>query len=39
MVQDALVDAGWKYIAGFSDRFEVDKKDPRIEVKIKEVVT
>lgn len=45
VIQDALVDAGvlkddgWKYIAGFSDRFEVDKENPRIEVKIKEVVT
>lgn len=45
VIQDALVDAGvlkddgWKYIAGFSDRFEVDKENPLIEVKIKEVVT
>lgn len=43
VVQDALVSAGvlkddgWKYIVGFSDRFEVDKENPRIEVKIKEV--
>lgn len=43
VIQDALVDAavlkddGWKYIAGFSDSFEVDKKNPRIEVLIKEI--
>lgn len=42
-VQDALVNAGvlkddgWKYVVGFSDRFEVDKTNPRIEVLIKEV--
>lgn len=41
-VQDALVssgvlkDDGWKYVVGFSDRFEVDKRNPRIEVLIKE---
>lgn len=43
VIQDALVDAGvlkddgWKYVVGFSDRFEVDKKNPRIEVLIKEI--
>lgn len=43
VIQDALVqcgvlrDDGWKYVVGFSDRFEVDKDDPRIEVLIKEV--
>lgn len=43
VIQDALVDAavlkgdGWKYVVGFSDRFEVDKMNPRIEVKITEV--
>lgn len=42
-VQDALVSAGvlkddgWKHVVGFSDRFEVDKNNPRIEVKIIEV--
>lgn len=42
-VQDALVqcgvlkDDGWKYVVGFSDRFEVDRSNPRIEVKIMEV--
>lgn len=42
-VQDALVqcgilkDDGWKYVVGFSDRFEVDKENPRIEVLIKEI--
>lgn len=43
VIQDALVntsvlkDDGWKYVAGFSDRFEVDKTKPRIEVLIKEI--
>ncbi len=43
VIQDALVRAGvlkgdgWKYVAGFSDRFEVDKDNPRIEIKIREV--
>lgn len=43
VIQDALVSAGvlkddgWRYVEGFSDRFEVDKKNPRIEVLIKEV--
>lgn len=43
VIQDALVstgvlkDDGWKYVVGFSDRFEVDKTNPRIEVKIKEI--
>ena len=43
VIQDALVDTGvlkddgWKYVAGFSDRFEVDKENPRIEVRIREV--
>lgn len=42
-IQDALVNAavlkgdGWKHVAGFSDRFEVDKGNPRVEVLIKEV--
>ncbi len=43
VIQDALVtagvlkDDGWKYVVGFSDRFEVDKMNPRIEVLIKEI--
>lgn len=43
VIQDALVstgvlkDDGWKHIVGFSDKFEVDKENPRIEVLIKEV--
>lgn len=43
VIQDALVqcgvlkDDGWKYVVGFSDRFEVDRGNPRIEVIIKEV--
>ena len=42
-VQDALVkcgvleDDGWNHVVGFSDRFEVDKAKPRIEVLIREV--
>lgn len=38
--QDSLVKAGllendgWDYIEGFHDYFEVDKREPRIEVKI-----
>ena len=41
-IQDALVRAGvlrndgWAEIVGFSDRFEVDKKCPRVEVEIEE---
>ena len=43
VIQDGLVKAkvlrgdGWNHIEGFSDRFEVDKKNPRIEVLIKEI--
>jgi len=43
VIQDALVgagvlkDDGWKYVVGFSDMFEVDQENPRIEVLIKEV--
>lgn len=43
VIQDALVstgvlkDDGWKHVVGFSDRFEVDKENPRIEVLIKEI--
>lgn len=29
-----LPDDGWKYIKGFSDDFDVDKKNPRIEIEI-----
>lgn len=42
-VQDALVRAGvledddYKHVVGFSDRFDVDKKNPRVEVLIKEI--
>ena len=44
VIQDSLVYAhvlkndGWKEIQGFSDRFFVDDKNPRIEVLIREVV-
>lgn len=43
VIQDALVDTGvlkddgWKHVVGFSDRFGIDKEDPRIEVLIKEI--
>ncbi len=43
VIEDALVDCGvlqddgWDCVDGFSDRFRVDKKNPRIEVLIKEV--
>lgn len=43
VIQDALVNAailkgdGWRHIDGFSDRFKVDKENPRIEVIIKEI--
>lgn len=43
VIQDSLVqcgvlkDDGWKCVVGFSDRFEVDRENPRIEVLIKEV--
>lgn len=43
VIQDALVqcgvlkDDGWKHVVGFSDKFEVDRENPRIEVRIKEV--
>lgn len=42
-IQDALVSAGvleeddYKHVVGFSDRFGVDKNNPRIEIKIIEV--
>lgn len=42
VIQDALVSCrviendGWKQVVGFSDSFGVDKKNPRIEVIIKE---
>lgn len=42
-VQDALVSAGvlkndgWEYIAGFSDDFSVDRKNPRLEIEFEEV--
>lgn len=43
VIQDGLVKAGvlendgWKQIEGFSDRFRVDEKRPRVEVEIIEV--
>lgn len=44
IIEDALVkqgylkNDGWNEIAGFSDEFRVDKKEPRIEVEIEEVI-
>lgn len=41
--QDALVENqiitndGWKNIKGFSDEFDVDKENPRIEIEIEEL--
>lgn len=41
-VQDALVSAGvlkndgWEYIAGFSDDFDVDRENPRVEIEFEE---
>lgn len=43
VIQDALVKSrhlpndGWNNIEGFEDRFEVDKKNPRVVVEIYEV--
>lgn len=43
VIQDGLVKAhvlngdGWNHIDGFSDRFKVDKVNPRIEVRIREI--
>lgn len=43
VIQDALVNAavlkndGWKQIVGFSDRFEINKENPHIEILIKEI--
>lgn len=45
VIQDGLVKAGvlkndgWREIEGFSDRFRVDEKRPRVEVEIVEVRT
>ena len=42
VIQDALVkdgvlkNDGWANIVGFSDRFDLDKKNPRVEVEIVE---
>jgi Holliday junction resolvase RusA-like endonuclease len=42
-IQDALVEMGvlqndgWKHIGGFSDSFDVDKVNPRVEVIITEI--
>lgn len=43
VIQDALVEAGvlkddgWSEVVGYSDRFKVDAKEPRIEIEIREV--
>ena len=45
VIQDALVSSGvlendgWKNIVGFTHRFAVDAKNPRIEITIKEQVS
>ena len=33
----ALSNDGWSEIDGFSDKFSIDKKNPRIEIEIKEI--
>lgn len=43
VIQDALVETntipndGWRHIVGFTDDFEVDENDPRIEITLEEV--
>lgn len=43
IIQDALVDSGvliddsQKFVKGYTDYFETDKKNPRIEVEIEEI--
>lgn len=43
VIQDGLVKSGvlqndgWANIDGFSDRFEVDRKNPRVEIEIEEI--
>lgn len=43
VIQDALVKIhllpgdGWTHIRGFTDRFEVDQKNPRIEITFEEI--
>lgn len=43
VIQDGLVKAGvlkndgWADIEGFSDRFDVDKHNPRVEIEIEEI--
>lgn len=43
VIQDGLVKSGvlqndgWANIDGFSDRFKVDKKNPRVEIEIEEI--
>ena len=45
VIQDALVNEGviandgWAHIVGFSDAFQVDARNPRIEILIREVET
>ncbi len=45
VIQDALVKSGvlandgWEQISGFSDAFQVDARNPRIEILIREVET
>ena len=43
VIQDALVKIhllpgdGWAHVRGFTDRFEVDQKNPRVEIEFEEV--
>ena len=35
-MKEILANDGWDYVEGFVDVFSIDKKNPRIEVKIVE---
>lgn len=35
--KEVLQDDGWKWVKGFTDEFYIDKKNPRVEVEIREV--
>ena len=34
---EVLHDDKWRYVAGFEDKFEIDAKNPRVEIEITEV--
>ena len=37
VIQDALVECGWKEVCGFTDAFSVTKKEPCVAVELEEV--